>query len=154
MLENPEQQRHYFNVGRVAACFAACEDHAAYLLFANRHGRLPDDDEHLSLARHSATLRDAVKKEVDEVLAQELDEFADERNRLAHSVMRHDYVETEPDENGVRLILGFENHRTIQPRSGTPAPLPTDEEIEDLVGRMNLWCRERWVAAKEVASRG
>lgn len=152
MLEDASKDRHYLNVGRIAAAFAACEDHAAYLLFATRNGRLPSEDEHLPLAARSYSLRSDVEKELAPDLAADLDRFAEERNRLAHSVMRYDYIESDPAETGIALILGFENHRTIQPRTGKESALPSQREIDDLAGEMNLWCRERWISAKEAAS--
>ncbi|NIK54625.1 hypothetical protein [Kribbella shirazensis] len=150
VLPDVEKDRHYLNVGRVAVVFAACEDHAAYLLFATRKNRLPEDDEHLELAKFSDELRKALKNEVAPVLAEDLARFSQYRNRLAHSVMRYDYVETEPDENGFRLIAGFESHRTVNPRSGMPMPIPDDDEVETRLAEMNHWCRAVWVRAKEV----
>lgn len=154
VLPDAVKDRHYLNVGRIAAIFAACEDHAAYLLFATRSGRLPKNDEHLELAKYSERLRKEVKAEVDPGLADDLERFGQYRNLLAHSVMRYDYVETEPDENGVRLIMGFENHRTVNPRTGTPEPVPTDDEIEERRAEMNHWCRAVWVRTRELVRHG
>lgn len=152
VFPDEEKDRHYLNVGRIAAIFAACEDHAAYLLFTTRKGRLPENDEHLELAKYSERLRKDVGTEVDPALADDLARFADYRNLMAHSVMRYDYIETEPDENGIRLITGIENHRTVNPRSGTPVPIPSDDEISEQRAEMNLWCRGVWIRAKDLLS--
>lgn len=150
VFPDDEKNRHYLNVGRIAAIFAACEDHAAYLLFATRHSKLPENDEHLELAKYSERLRREVKAEVDPGLAEDLERFARCRNLLAHSVMRYDYIETEPDANGIRLITGFEKHRTVNPRSGKPVPIPTDDEVEEHRAEMNHWCREVWLRARKL----
>lgn len=148
-----EKDRHYLNVGRITAIFAACEDHAAYLLHTTRSGQLPENDAHLELAKHSEGLRKAIRTEVNADLAEDLERFANYRNLMAHSVMRYDYVETEPDANGIRLITGIENHRTVNPRTGTPVPIPSDDEIAEHRAEMNLWCRGVWIQAKQLATK-
>lgn len=133
--------------------FAACEDHAARLVFVERHRRLPQSDEHIPLAASSRKLRDALKK-VDPQRAEELEGFADYRNRLAHSLFRYDYVETDPDEDGIRLIEGFAAHRMLHPLSGETTSIPSNDEIEEKYYEMNAWCRETWVKFRKLVTPG
>lgn len=150
ILPDSERDRHYHNIGRISVMFAACEDHAARLVFVRREQRLPQENEHLKLAASSWKLREALK-EVDPTRAAELETFSDYRNRLAHSLFRYDVVETDPDEHGVALIEGFTEHRMLHPRTGETTKIPSEEEIEERYHEMNAWCRATWVRFRELA---
>ena len=145
MLRDPETDRHHLNVGRIACAYAACEDHAAHLLFVRANGRHPQNDEHLPLAASSPALRNAMHRSGLGGLAKDLEAFAEIRNQLAHSVVRVDWPM-----DGHR-ILRVEGHRTFHPRTGSIETIPSDDEVYAQLGMMRAWCRERISEADSLA---
>ena len=154
MIEDPERDRHYLNAGRIASVFAGCEDHAAYLLYAICHTALPARFEHLPLAAVSWRLREDLAEAGLPNVAAQLRKFSERRNQLAHSVLRSEWVETEPDADGFKAIIGSTNHTLIHPRTGKESPLPSDAEIEEFADTMKWWCRDRRDQAVSISRGG
>lgn len=158
----PEMDRHYRNVGLVAVAMAQLEEAVAYIVYAS-DGGWDNSDEHLRLMADNRKLRERlgnvvnalpadvetthvdlddgsiraergeVKRRVG-VFADSVASLATERNRIVHSVVGYRLLDSESQAVHPRGIKdGDDDARR---------PLPSDDEIADLVNRIDVQIRE------------
>jgi len=131
-----DEQRHCFNVGRVAIEFARIEEEIGHLLFELNENRRDTGTEYMGYVSASPRIAEFLRAAADEHPDLRVDlrsaadryvEFGVKRNRYAHASVGSTAIV-----NAETGILEVKSMQEKHARSSSFRDLPTDDEIDDL----------------------
>ena len=131
-----DEQRHFFNVGRVAIEFARVEEEIGHLLFELNENRRDAGTEYMSYIKVSPRIAGFLRAAADDhpdlridlrSAAERYVDFGDKRNRYAHASVGSTAIVN--PETGVLEVNSMQEKHA---RSSSFRDLPTDDEIDDL----------------------